>query len=55
MLPNEVMGTRTTRVSDDRHVSSGFKWKRGGWSLDSGDVIRTAIEYNNEQLNHIAD
>ncbi|KAA0041554.1 putative nuclease HARBI1 [Cucumis melo var. makuwa] len=30
MSPDEVMGTRTTRASEGRHVSSKTKWKRGG-------------------------
>ena len=52
--PDEVMGTRTTRASEGRNVSSGSKWKHRGQSTDTGDVICAAIEYDNEQLTHIA-
>ncbi|TYK03073.1 retrotransposon protein [Cucumis melo var. makuwa] len=37
------------------YVSSGSKRKRGGQAADSGDILRTAIEYGNEQLNCIAE
>uniref|UniRef100_A0A9I9EEF2 Myb/SANT-like domain-containing protein n=1 Tax=Cucumis melo TaxID=3656 RepID=A0A9I9EEF2_CUCME len=36
------------------YVSSGSKRKRKGQAADSGDILRTAIEYGNEQLNRIA-
>uniref|UniRef100_A0A9I9E7K1 Uncharacterized protein n=1 Tax=Cucumis melo TaxID=3656 RepID=A0A9I9E7K1_CUCME len=52
---DELMGTRTTRVSEGRYVLSGSKRKRRGQATDSGEVIRTAIEYGNEQLNRIAE
>ncbi|KAA0052025.1 retrotransposon protein [Cucumis melo var. makuwa] len=55
MSPYELMGTRTARVSEGRYVSSGFKRKRGGQAADSGNVLRTAIKYGNEQLNRIAE
>ncbi|KAL0534507.1 hypothetical protein IC582_028798 [Cucumis melo] len=55
MSPDELMGTRNARVSEGRYVSSGSKRKRGGQAADSGDVLRTAIEYGNEQLNRIAE
>ncbi|KAL0546040.1 hypothetical protein IC582_015945 [Cucumis melo] len=55
MSPDELMGTRTVRVSKSRYVSSGSKRKRRGQASDSGEVIRTAIEFGNEQLNRIAD
>ncbi|KAA0048374.1 retrotransposon protein [Cucumis melo var. makuwa] len=55
MSPDELMGTRTARVSEGRYVSSGSKQKRGGSTIDSGDILRTAIEYGNEQLNRIAE
>uniref|UniRef100_A0A9I9EK79 Retrotransposon protein n=1 Tax=Cucumis melo TaxID=3656 RepID=A0A9I9EK79_CUCME len=55
MSSDELMGIRTTQVSEGRHVLSGFKQKRGVQPADSGDVIRTTIEYKNEQLNHIVD
>ncbi|KAL4022737.1 hypothetical protein IC575_016482 [Cucumis melo] len=55
MSPDELMGTRTVRVSKSRYVSSGSKRKRRGQASDSGEVIRTAIEFGNEQLNCIAD
>ncbi|KAA0063768.1 retrotransposon protein [Cucumis melo var. makuwa] len=54
MSPDELMGTRAAGVSKGRYVSSGSKRKRGGQAVDSGDIIRTAIEYENEQLNRIA-
>ncbi|TYK19873.1 retrotransposon protein [Cucumis melo var. makuwa] len=55
MSPDELIGTRTTRVSEGRYISSGSKWKRGGQAADSGDVFRTAIEYENEQLNRMSE
>ena len=55
MSPDELMGTRTARVSEGRYVLSGSKRKRGGQATDSGDVLRTTIEYGNEQLNRIAE
>ncbi|KAL4022851.1 hypothetical protein IC575_016597 [Cucumis melo] len=54
MSPDELMGTRNARVSEGKYVSSGSKRKRRGQAADSGDVLRTAIEYGNEQLNRIA-
>ncbi|KAA0065970.1 retrotransposon protein [Cucumis melo var. makuwa] len=53
MSPNELMGTRTDRVSEGRYVLSGSKQKRGGQVVDSGDVIRTAIEYVKTQAKHV--
>ncbi|KAA0063726.1 retrotransposon protein [Cucumis melo var. makuwa] len=55
MSPDDLMGTRTARVSERRNVSSGSKRKRAGHATDSGDIVRTAIEYRNEQLNRIAE
>ncbi|KAA0064212.1 retrotransposon protein [Cucumis melo var. makuwa] len=55
MLPEELMGIRTTRVSKGRYVSSESKRKRGGQAADSGEVIRTVIKYINEQLNCIVE
>ncbi|KAL4011416.1 hypothetical protein IC575_028474 [Cucumis melo] len=54
MSPDELMGIRNAQVSEGRYVSSGSKRKRRGRAADSGDVLRTAIEYGNEQLNCIA-
>ncbi|TYK11111.1 retrotransposon protein [Cucumis melo var. makuwa] len=45
----------TARVSERRNVSSGSKRKRTGHAIDSGDIVRTAIEYGNEQLHRIAE
>ncbi|KAA0066105.1 retrotransposon protein [Cucumis melo var. makuwa] len=45
MSPDEVMGTQTARASDGRNVSSESKRKRGGQSLENGDIICIAIEY----------
>ncbi|KAL0555944.1 hypothetical protein IC582_004447 [Cucumis melo] len=55
MSSDDLMGTRTAWVREHRNVSSGSKRKRAGHSADSGDIIRTLIEYENEQLNHIAE
>ncbi|KAA0037173.1 retrotransposon protein [Cucumis melo var. makuwa] len=55
MSPGELMGTKTARVSEGRYVSSGSKQKRGGQDTDSGDVLCTAVEYGNVQLNRIAE
>ncbi|KAA0031938.1 retrotransposon protein [Cucumis melo var. makuwa] len=55
MSLDKVMETRVARASDGRHVSSGSKQKWGGPFVDSGNVIRIAIEYDNEQLNRITD
>ncbi|KAL0536727.1 hypothetical protein IC582_025687 [Cucumis melo] len=55
MSPDDLMGTRTARVSERRNVSSGSKRKRAGHVIDSGDIVRTGIEYGNEQLNRIAE
>lgn len=55
MSPNEVMSTQTTHASDHSNVSSGSKWKWGGQTLESGDIIRNVIEYDKEQLNRITD
>ncbi|TYK18628.1 retrotransposon protein [Cucumis melo var. makuwa] len=54
MSPDELMRIRNARVSEGRYVSSGSKRKRKGQAADSGDILRTAIEYGNEQLNRIA-
>uniref|UniRef100_A0A9I9EHQ6 Retrotransposon protein n=1 Tax=Cucumis melo TaxID=3656 RepID=A0A9I9EHQ6_CUCME len=53
MSPDDLMGTRTARVSERRNVLSGSKRKRPGHATDSGDIVRTAIEYGNEQLEAI--
>ncbi|KAL0553898.1 hypothetical protein IC582_007802 [Cucumis melo] len=53
MSLDELMETRTPRVSEGRYVSSGSKRKRGGQAADSGEVIHIAIEYENEHLNRI--
>ncbi|KAA0044843.1 retrotransposon protein [Cucumis melo var. makuwa] len=55
MSPDDLMETRTARVSERRNVSSGSKRKRPGHAIDSGDIVRTAIEYGNEQLHRIAE
>uniref|UniRef100_A0A9I9E9G1 DUF8040 domain-containing protein n=1 Tax=Cucumis melo TaxID=3656 RepID=A0A9I9E9G1_CUCME len=55
MSPDDLMGTRIARVSERRNVSSRSKRKRPGHAIDSGNIVRTAIEYENEQLNHIAE
>ena len=55
MSTDDVMGTRIARESDSRNVSSGFKRKREGESVETGDVVHNAIQYDNEQLNYIAD
>ncbi|KAA0050216.1 hypothetical protein IC582_021749 [Cucumis melo] len=55
MSPDDLMGTRTARVSERRNVLSGSKRKRPGHATDSGDIVRTAIEYGNEQVNRIAE
>ena len=55
MSPDDLMETRTARVSERRNVSSRSKRKRPGHATDSGDIVRTAIEYGNEQLNRIAE
>ncbi|KAL4010558.1 hypothetical protein IC575_030059 [Cucumis melo] len=54
MSPDDLMGTRTARVSERRNISSGSKPKRPEHTIDSGDIVRTAIEYGNEQLHRIA-
>ncbi|KAA0039620.1 putative nuclease HARBI1 [Cucumis melo var. makuwa] len=54
-VADDLMETRTARVSERRNVSSGFKRKRPGHATDSGDIVRTAIEYGNEQLHRIAE
>ncbi|KAL0537290.1 hypothetical protein IC582_026267 [Cucumis melo] len=53
--PDDLMKTRTARVSERRNVSSGSKRKRPGHATDSGDIVRTAIEYRNEQFHRIAE
>ncbi|KAL0537717.1 hypothetical protein IC582_026702 [Cucumis melo] len=55
MSLDHLMETRTARVSERRNVSSGSKRKRLGHATDSGDIVRTAIEYGNEQLHRIAE
>ncbi|KAA0046363.1 retrotransposon protein [Cucumis melo var. makuwa] len=55
MSPDDLMETRTARVSERRNVSSRSKRKRIGHATDSGDIVRTAIEYGNEQLHRIAE
>ncbi|KAL4011834.1 hypothetical protein IC575_028897 [Cucumis melo] len=55
MSPDDLMETRTVRVSERRNVSSGSKRKRPGHVTDSGDIVCTAIEYRNEQLHRIAE
>ncbi|KAA0037395.1 retrotransposon protein [Cucumis melo var. makuwa] len=55
MSPDEVMGIRTARVNDDRHISSGSEHKWEGQSVDNMNVIHNAIKYDNEQLNRIVD
>ncbi|KAA0035700.1 retrotransposon protein [Cucumis melo var. makuwa] len=55
MSPDDLMETRTARVSERRNVSSGSKQKRTGHATDSGDIVRTAIEYGNKQLHRIAE
>ncbi|KAA0041791.1 retrotransposon protein [Cucumis melo var. makuwa] len=55
MSPDDLMGIRIARVSERRNVSSGSKRKRARHATDSGDIVRTAIEYGNEQLNRIAE
>ncbi|KAL4028537.1 hypothetical protein IC575_011734 [Cucumis melo] len=55
MSPDDLMGTRTLRVSERRNVSSGSKRKHPGHATDSGDIVHIAIEYGNEQLNHIVE
>ena len=55
MSTDDVMGTRIARESDSRNVSSESKRKRGGEPVETGDVLRKAIQYDNEQLNCIAD
>uniref|UniRef100_A0A9I9E8G2 Retrotransposon protein n=1 Tax=Cucumis melo TaxID=3656 RepID=A0A9I9E8G2_CUCME len=55
MSPDNLMGTRTARVSERRNVSSRSKQKRAGHVAHNEDIVRTAIEYENEQLNHIAE
>ncbi|KAA0049583.1 retrotransposon protein [Cucumis melo var. makuwa] len=55
MSPDDLMGTRIAQVNERRNVSSGSKRKRAGHAADSGDIVRTAIEYGHEQLNRIAD
>ncbi|TYJ99700.1 retrotransposon protein [Cucumis melo var. makuwa] len=55
MSPDDLMGITIARVNERRNVSSGSKQKRAGHATDSGDIVRTAIEYGNEQLNRIAE
>ncbi|KAL0556485.1 hypothetical protein IC582_004999 [Cucumis melo] len=55
MSPDDLMGTRTARVSERRNVSSRSKQKRAGHVADSEDIVCTAIEYENEQLNRIVE
>ncbi|KAL0550024.1 hypothetical protein IC582_014520 [Cucumis melo] len=55
MSPDDLMETRTARVSERRNVSSGSKRKHPGHATDSGDIVRTAIKYGNEQLHRIAE
>ncbi|KAA0041596.1 retrotransposon protein [Cucumis melo var. makuwa] len=55
MLSDDLMGIRTARVSERRNVSSRSKRKRAGHATYSGDIVRTAIEYENKQLNRIAE
>ncbi|KAA0055439.1 retrotransposon protein [Cucumis melo var. makuwa] len=55
MSLDDLMGTRTARVHEHQNASSGSKRKRAGHSVDSGDIIRTSIEYGNEQLNRIVE
>ncbi|KAL4018312.1 hypothetical protein IC575_021903 [Cucumis melo] len=55
MLPNDLMGTGTARVSECRYVSSGSKRKRPKHATDSRDIVSTAIEYGNEQLHRIVE
>ncbi|KAA0060100.1 retrotransposon protein [Cucumis melo var. makuwa] len=43
MSSDELMETRTTRVSEGRYVSSRSLRKRGGQAADSGKVIHIAI------------
>ncbi|KAA0055484.1 retrotransposon protein [Cucumis melo var. makuwa] len=50
MSPDDLMGTRTARVSERRNVSSRSKRKRPGHATNSGDIVRNDIEYENEQL-----
>uniref|UniRef100_A0A9I9EKM1 DUF8040 domain-containing protein n=1 Tax=Cucumis melo TaxID=3656 RepID=A0A9I9EKM1_CUCME len=53
--PDDLMETRTARVNERRNVSSRSKRKRPRHAIDSGDIVRTAIEYGNEQFHRIAE
>ncbi|KAA0054345.1 retrotransposon protein [Cucumis melo var. makuwa] len=55
MSPDDLMETRTARVSERRNVSSGSRRKHTGHATDSGDIVCTAIVYGNEQLHRIAE
>lgn len=55
MLPDDIMGTRPSRSSEDRTGSSGSKRKQGDQMVESVEIIRSAMEYVNGQLKAIAE
>ncbi|KAA0067707.1 retrotransposon protein [Cucumis melo var. makuwa] len=55
MPPDEMFGTPAGQTSERRNCSSGSKRKRGSQHYEMVEVIRSAMEFGNDQLKAIAD
>ncbi|TYK08370.1 retrotransposon protein [Cucumis melo var. makuwa] len=55
MSSDDIMGTQPERASDGRNASNGSKRKQGSQPVETTKIIRSAMEYANNHLNHIAD
>uniref|UniRef100_A0A9I9D407 Retrotransposon protein n=1 Tax=Cucumis melo TaxID=3656 RepID=A0A9I9D407_CUCME len=55
MSLDKMFGTRAGQVSERKNCSSGSKRKRGGQHYEMVEVIRSAMEFENDQLKAIAD
>ncbi|KAA0066604.1 retrotransposon protein [Cucumis melo var. makuwa] len=54
MSQNEMFGIRVGQASERRNCSSGSKRKRGSEHYETVEVIRSAMEFGNDQLKTIA-
>ncbi|KAL4028509.1 hypothetical protein IC575_011706 [Cucumis melo] len=55
MSPDEMFGIRAGQASERRNCSSVSKRKRGSERYETVEVIRSVMEFGNEQLKAIAD
>ncbi|KAA0063227.1 retrotransposon protein [Cucumis melo var. makuwa] len=54
MSPDEMFGIRAAQASERKNCSSGSKRKQGSEHYETVEVIRSVIEFGNDQLKAIA-